>query len=97
MLRKINANTRASLTYQRIRPTRYILHENLEPLPQPCGPWTDISMDLIIGLPESCQKHHAKQDYAILAVVNWFTKQASYFPCYDLLVAIGLAGIIARN
>jgi transposase InsO family protein len=69
----------------------------MEPLPQPRGPWTDISMDFIVGLPESRRKRHAKPYNAILIVVDWYTKQARYFPCHDSLDAIGLAGILARK
>jgi transposase InsO family protein len=54
-------------------------------------------MDFIVGLPESCWKHHAKPYKAILVVVNWYTKQARYFLCHDLLNAFGWAEILARK
>jgi hypothetical protein len=54
-------------------------------------------MDFVIGLLDSCQKRHANLYNAILVVVNWYTKQVRYFPCHDLLDAIGLADIIARK
>jgi hypothetical protein len=69
----------------------------MELLPQLRGPWTDISMDFIVGLPESRQRRHAKPYNAILIGINQYTKQARYFPCHDSLDAIGLAEILARK
>ncbi len=97
MSRKVKAYTRACLTCQRVHPVRHRPHGSMEPLPQPRGPWTDISMDFIVGLPESCRKRHAKPYNAILVVVDRYTKQARYFPCHDSLDAIGLAEILARK
>jgi hypothetical protein len=54
-------------------------------------------MDFIMGLPESRRKRHAKPYNAILVVVDWYTKQALYFPCHDSLDAIRLAEILARK
>jgi hypothetical protein len=97
MSREVKAYTQACSTCQRVRPVRHRLHRSMEPLPQPRGPWTDISMDFIVGLPESRRKRHAKPYNAILVVVDWYTKQARYFPCHDSLDAIGLAEILARK
>ncbi len=97
MSREVKAYTRACLTCQRIRPARHRPHGSMEPLPQPRGPWTDIPMDFIVGLPESYRKCHTKPNNAILVVINRYTKQARYVPCHDLLDAIGLAEILARK
>ncbi len=43
-------------------------HGSMEQLPQPRSPWTDMSMDFIVGLKESRRKHHAKPYNAILIV-----------------------------
>ncbi len=51
MLRKVKAYTRACSTCQCVRPLCHRPHGSMEPLPQPRGPWTDISMDFIVGLP----------------------------------------------
>jgi hypothetical protein len=83
MLCEVKAYTRACSTCQRIRPMRHRPHGSMEPLPQLRGPWIDISMDFIVGLSESCRKGHAKPYNAILVVVDWYTKQALYFPCHD--------------
>jgi hypothetical protein len=85
----------------------------MEPLPQPRSPWTDISMDFIVGLPESRRKAREKSqetehdnergkgrgrsNNAILVVVDQYTKAARYFRCRDTLDAAGLAEIIARK
>jgi hypothetical protein len=69
----------------------------MELLPQPRGLWTDISVGFIVGLPVSCRKRYAKPYNAILVVVDWYTKQARYFPCHDTLDAVGLAEILTRK
>jgi hypothetical protein len=68
----------------------------MELLPQTCSPWTDILIAFIVGLLESRQKCYAKPYNAILIVVDWYTKQACYFPCYNWLDAIGLAEMFAK-
>ena len=40
-------------TCKRIKPRRHAPHETLLPLPVPDRPWQDISMDFVVGLPES--------------------------------------------
>jgi hypothetical protein len=55
----------------------------MEPLSQQRSPWTNISVDFIIGLPVSCQKCHAMPYYAILIIIHWYTKQVHYFSCYE--------------
>ncbi len=97
MLHEMKAFTRACSTCQRICPMPHRPHESMEPLPQLHGPWTDITMDFIVGLPESYRKHHAKLYKAILDVMDRYTKLARYFPCHNLLDAIGLAEILTRK
>jgi hypothetical protein len=109
MSRDVKAYCKACLTCQRVRPVRHRPHGSLEPLPQPRGPWTDISMDFVVGLPESSQKAREKgqesergkgrgRSYnAILVIVDRYTKAARYFKCRDTLDAAGLAEIIARK
>jgi hypothetical protein len=97
MAREVKAYTWACSTCQWVHPVQHRPHGNMEPLPQLCGPWMDISVDVIIGLPVSCQRFHAKPYNAIFVVVNWYTKQARYFPCHDTLDAVELAEILARK
>jgi transposase InsO family protein len=97
MSREVKAYTRACLTCQRVRLVRHRPYRSMEPLPQPRGPWTDISMDFIVGLLESRRKRNAKPYNAILVVVDQYTKPARCFPCHDSLDAIRLAEILARK
>ncbi len=97
MARKVKAYTRACSTCQRVRPVWHRLHGNMEPLPQLRDPWTDILVDIIVGLPVSCRKRHAKPHNAIHVAVNWYTQLAHYFPCHDTLDAVGLAKILTRK
>jgi hypothetical protein len=97
MSHEVKAYSRACSTSQRVRPVPHRPHGSMEPMPQPRGPWTDISMDFIVGLPESHRKRHAKLYNAILVVIDQYTKQARYFPCHNSLDAIGLAEILARK
>jgi hypothetical protein len=97
LLRNVKAYTKACSTCQRIHPLRHCLHSTMEPLPQPRGPWTDISMDFIVGLPKSRRRPRGRPYNAILVVVNQYTKMAQYFKCRDTIDAAGLAEIIARK
>ena len=49
----------------------------LKPLPMPKRPWTDITLDFVIGLPEYELKN------AILMVVDRLAKEQVYIPCCD--------------
>jgi hypothetical protein len=69
----------------------------MEPLPQPPGPWTDISVNFIVCLPVSCLNCHAKPHNAILVCVSWYTKQARYFPGHNTLDTVGLAEILTER
>jgi hypothetical protein len=97
MVRKVKAYTRACSTCERVRPAQHRPHGNTELLPQPRGPWTDISVDFIVGLPVSRRKRHVKPHNAILVVVDQYTKQVRYFPCCNTLDAVGLAEILTRK
>jgi hypothetical protein len=70
MVRKVKAYTPACLTCQRVRPVRHRPHGGMELLSQPRGPWTDVSVDFIVGLPLSCQTGHTKSHNALPIVVD---------------------------
>jgi hypothetical protein len=78
-------------------PVQYRLHGSIELLSQPRRPWTDILLDFNVGLLVSRRKCHEKPYNAILVGVNWYTKQACYFPYHNTLDAVGLAKILTRK
>ena len=63
----------------------------LQPLPIPSQPWEAISMDFMVGLPET------KSGYtAILVFVDRFTKMSHFIPTHDTVDAEGTAYLFIR-
>ena len=59
--------------------------------PIPSEPWVDISIDMIVKLPES-------QGFdSILVVCDRYTKQSHFVPCNEELSALGLATLYRDN
>lgn len=64
-------------------------------LPRPNGPWEEVTMDMITGLPP-CKRGDSVYD-AILVVVDRYTKMARYIPTSKTLTAIELADIFFQE
>ena len=74
-------------TCRRTKPRRHAPYGTLLPLPVPDHPWQDISMDFVVGLPESGGFD------AIWVVVDRLTKQRHFVPCRSDIDAAGLADL----
>lgn len=64
------------------------------PLPMPDGPFHTISMDFILGLPES--KSSQKYDL-VLVVVDKYTKYGFFLACHTTITAVGVADLLWKN
>ena len=76
---------------QRIKPLRHKPYGSLQTLPQPRGPWLDLTMDFITDLPPS--KRRGKAYDCILVVVDRYTKMAHYIPVKKTIDAPTLADV----
>ena len=64
-------------TCQRVKASHLKVPGTLQPLPIPSWKWEDISMDFIVGLPNTSQKHDS-----IWVIVDRLTKTAHFIPVY---------------
>lgn len=80
---------------QRMKAPRHKPYGLLAPLPQPDGPWQDISMDFITGLPPSAGRRIAYD--AVLVVICRFSKMVQYFPCSTDIDAEGLGDVLVAG
>lgn len=92
MRREVNAYVETCDICQRMKVPRHKPHGNLAPLPVPKGPWQDISMDFIVGLPPSLSGGVACD--SILVVVDRFSKMAVFMPCLSTTDAKSMAQMI---
>jgi hypothetical protein len=62
---------------QRIKASHLKVAGTLQPLPIPSWKWEDISMDFIVGLPNTSQKHDS-----IWVIIDRLTKTAHFLPVH---------------
>jgi hypothetical protein len=68
-------------TCQRVKASHLKASGTLQPLPIPSWKWEDISMDFIVGLPNTSQKYDS-----IWVIIDRLTKKGSFSSCaYHLL------------
>lgn len=91
MYRDVDRYVRNCHTCQRSRTSRHAPYGILRPLPVPEGPWRDVSLDHVTGLPWSngCN--------AILVVIDRLTKQRHLIPTRDSSNAEDLARLYIRH
>jgi hypothetical protein len=77
MKRKIAQHVAECDTCQRVKASHLKVAGTLQPLPIPSWKWEDISMDFIVGLPNTSQKHNS-----IWVVVDRLTKTPHFIPVH---------------
>jgi hypothetical protein len=68
--------------YQRVKASHLKVSGTLQPLPVPFWKWEDISMDFIVGLSNTSQKHDS-----IWAIIDRLTKIAHFLPMHTTYTA----------
>ena len=76
---------------QRVKVLRHRPYGSLTSLSKPEGPWQQIAMDFITGLPLSKRKGIVYD--AILMVIDRYTKMARYIPITKTVTAVELADL----
>ena len=69
-------------TYQRVKASHLKVAGTLQPLPIPSRKWEDISMDFILRLLNTSQKHDS-----IWVIVDRHTKMAHFIPVHTTYTA----------
>jgi transposase InsO family protein len=77
---------------QKTKVKRHAPYGELQSLPQPKGPWQQITIDFMSGIPPS--KWNGKVYDALLVIVDRYTKMALYIPVTKKLTAAELADLL---
>ena len=97
MKKEIKAYVKAWTQCQRMKPARHKSYGELESLPPPASPYTDISMDFITDLPPSKRRDGGKVYDSILVIMDRYTKMARYLPTRKDIKAEELADVIMNK
>ena len=95
MAKEIKAYTKSCTACQWAKPTCHKPYGELQSLQQPWGPYTDISMDFIVGLPPS--KCQSKAYNSILVIMDRYTKMACYITVRSDIDTPGLAAVFVQK
>jgi hypothetical protein len=82
MKRKIAKYVFECDTRQRVKASHLKVSGTLQPLPIPSWKWEDISMNFIVGLPQTSQKHDS-----IWVIIDRLTKLAHFLPVHTTYTA----------
>ena len=91
MAKEIKVYTKSYITCQSAKPTYHKPYRELQSLQQSWEPYTDISMNFVIGLPPS--KCWSKAYNSILVIMDWYTKMACYVVVWSDIDTSGLAAV----
>ena len=95
MVKEIKVYTKSCTACQQAKPTCHKPYGELQSLQQPREPYTNISMDSIIGLPPS--KCWSKAYNSILMIMDWYTKMACYVVVRSDIDTPGLAVVFVQK
>ena len=92
MMHDIEAYCKNCPTCQTVKANNHKPYGKLFPLPVPQGKWTDVTVDLITGLPLTAHGFNA-----ICVFVDRMTKMVHLVPCKDTLTAPQFCELFARH
>ena len=95
MVKEIKVYTKSCTACQQAKPTCHKPYGELQLLQQSWEPYTDISMDFIVGLPLS--KCWSKAYNLILVIMDWYTKMACYIVVWSDIDTSGLAAVFVQK
>ena len=97
MAEDVRAYVQTCPVCQRTKTPRHLPYGKLTSLPQPTGPWSEISMDFITDLPESPDGDPKVLRDSILVVVDRYTKMSIYIATNKTVTAEQLAEVFLQR
>jgi hypothetical protein len=77
---------------QKTKVKRHAPYGQLQSLPRPQGPWQELTLDFMSGVPSS--RRNGREYDALLVITDRYTKMALYIPVTKTLTAADLADIL---